>query len=77
MKPSNKEITKEQKSIFDFINRFNFGIIISTIDNIPTATHLPFVVEMDNGKLILTSHMASSNAQSKHIDNNKNLIIFS
>jgi transcriptional regulator len=40
------------------------------------ATHLPFVVSVENDTIILTSHFARANEQWKNIENNKILVIF-
>ena len=60
-----------------FIKRFNFGAIITAVDNVPIATHLPFVISEKDGKTYLTSHFAKANSHWKHIENTENLIIFS
>lgn len=46
-----------------FIERFNFGVIVSSESDKPIATHLPFVISKVNDKIILTSHFAKANEQ--------------
>lgn len=67
----------DKNEAIDFIKKFSFGIIVTSIENIPTATHLPFLVELRNDKIILTSHFAHANGQWKDIEGNKVLTIFS
>ena len=60
-----------------FMKRFSFATVITAKDNIPVATHLPFLVEERNGSILLTSHFARANAQWKEIEANTILVIFS
>ncbi|MGB0887673.1 MAG: FMN-binding negative transcriptional regulator [Vicingaceae bacterium] len=60
-----------------FIERFNFGVMISTKSDKPIATHLPFVVSKKNNKIILTSHFAKANEQAIDIEEKEILTIFS
>ena len=67
---------KEGKEAISFMQRFNFGTMITSIQNIPIATHLPFVITQQGEDIIITSHLAKANEHSKHIENCENLIIF-
>lgn len=67
----------DEKSILEFMNRFPFAIIINAEDNIPLATHLPFLISKRENKIILTSHFAKANNQWAQINQQKSLIIFS
>lgn len=60
-----------------FMQRFSFATIITAKNNLPIATHLPFLVAIKDGNIILTSHFARANEQWKDIQNNKVLVIFS
>ena len=68
---------EDQKEIFDFIKRFSFGTMITSENDIPVANHLPFHVEVTDGKLLLTSHMARANEQWKHLVDKNVLVTFS
>lgn len=63
--------------ILAFMQRFSFGTIITAQDNLPIATHLPFLVSMHGEQIILTSHFAKANEQWKSLENSKVLVIFS
>lgn len=63
--------------ILSFIQRYSFGTIITNIEGIPVATHLPFHAEMRGEQLILTTHMAKANKQWQAITEQENLVIFS
>lgn len=66
----------DQQEILNFIQRFSFGTIITVIDQVPVATQLPFISNLEDGKLIIRSHFAKANPQWKHIEENRNLLIF-
>jgi len=60
-----------------FMQRFSFATIITAADNFPVATHLPFVVNLRDESIVLTSHFAKANDQWRTIENNKVLVVFS
>lgn len=70
-------IQTDKKQIIDFIKRFSFGTIITSKNNLPIATHLPFLVSESEDTIILTSHFAKANEQWKDIEKSNILIIFS
>ncbi|HRN55880.1 MAG TPA: FMN-binding negative transcriptional regulator [Agriterribacter sp.] len=59
-----------------FMKQFNFATIITAKENLPVATHLPFLVAVRDDKIILTSHFAKANEQWKAIVEHKVLVIF-
>lgn len=65
----------DRTEIIDFIRKYSFGTIISIIDGKPVATHLPFLIEEREEKLILKSHFAKANPQAFGLENP--LVIFS
>jgi transcriptional regulator len=74
----NHNLETDRNKILDFIKRFNFGTIVTSKDNIPIATHLPFLIEEREDKIFLVSHFAKANKQWQDMNNNKNvLVIFS
>ncbi|MCU0439421.1 MAG: FMN-binding negative transcriptional regulator [Raineya sp.] len=74
--PNNNQITDFTEKI-EFIKKYSFGVIISTIEDVPVATHLPFFVSHVDEKIILMSHFAKANPQWKNIENSTVLLIFS
>lgn len=60
-----------------FMKQYSFAAVITSRDNIPVATHLPFFIDDSSGKLILSSHFARANEQARYIEKNTSLIIFS
>lgn len=67
----------DREEALAFMKRFSFATIITAKENLPVATHLPFLVSVRDDKIILTSHFAKANEQWKAIVNNKVLVIFS
>ena len=62
--------------IVDFMKRFSFATLITSKNDLPIATHLPFVIKEENDKLFLYSHVAKQNEQWKHIEDSMVLVIF-
>lgn len=71
----NAETDKDR--IIAFMKQYSFATVITAKDNLPVATHLPFLVAIKEDTIILTSHFAKANVQWKDIDGNKVLTIFS
>lgn len=67
----------DQEEIIAFMKRFSFATLITAKDELPVATHLPFLVKAEGETIILTSHFARANEQWKDIESKKCLIIFS
>lgn len=58
------------------MKQYSFATIITVKDNLPIATQLPFFIDDRSDKLILSSHFAVANEQSKYIEANTSLVIF-
>lgn len=69
---------REQDSdkLISFMQAHNFANLVSCANNVPTATHLPFVIEKREEKLFLVSHMAKANPQWQGFGNSELLVIF-
>lgn len=61
-------------TMFELIENYSFGILISNQNHIPVATHLPFV--LDRKKEQLTGHFAKPNEQWRELEQQQVLIIF-
>lgn len=69
----NKNENREE--IKEFLRQNAFGILISQLDGKPWATHIPLELEIDeNGKDILTGHIAKANPQWKDFTKNKEVL---
>ncbi|SKB31519.1 FMN-binding negative transcriptional regulator [Daejeonella lutea] len=70
-------LATDRDEIVSFMQRFSFATIISSKNDIPVATHLPFIVTIRDDQVVLTSHFAKANEQWKDLEGNKPLVIFS
>jgi transcriptional regulator len=66
----------DRQEIIAFMQRYSFASIITVMNDKPFATHLPFLVKEDGDKLLLLSHFAKANPQSKEIFDKTSLVIF-
>ena len=66
----------DKEEIINFIKTYSFATIITTKDNLPKATHLPFVVMQENDEIMLISHFAKANDQWEEITDNQVLVVF-
>ena len=69
-------LATDRAEIIDFMKRFSFATIITSKNNLPVATHLPFVISEKDENLVLISHFAKANNQWEDIESNTVLIIF-
>jgi transcriptional regulator len=68
------ELTK----LHDFIEQNSFGLLVSQVDGLPFASHLPFLLERTAGpRGTLVGHMARANPQWREADGQTALAIFS
>lgn len=67
----------DRKKSIAFMNAYNFGIVVSAKDELPLATHLPFVIEEREHEIVLISHMSKANEQWKTFSEKDVLVIFS
>lgn len=66
----------DKQEVLSFIRKYSFGTIITSVANLPVATHLPFLIEEKDGQIIISSHFAKANPQALDVNENTNLIIF-
>lgn len=67
---------EDSSEAISFMQRYSFATLINVSGNLPIATHLPFVVEQQGDKVILSSHLAKANHQSEDLTNGTSLVIF-
>lgn len=70
-------LATDRDEIVSFMRRFSFATIISSKNDVPVATHLPFIVTVRDDQVVLTAHFAKANEQWKDLESNKQLVIFS
>ena len=66
----------DNKEVINFMQKYSFATVVSNVNGVPEATHLPFIVEEREHKLILISHFAKANPQAAAIFNHTSLVIF-
>ncbi|MEP7263092.1 MAG: FMN-binding negative transcriptional regulator [Bacteroidota bacterium] len=62
--------------ILEFIRKNGFAQLISVVDNIPFASHLPVMLKSADDKHLLHGHMTRGNPQWKSLSGQKALLIF-
>jgi transcriptional regulator len=73
--PKHFQLNNEQEAI-GFMQRYSFATIVTATNNVPFATHIPFLVEQREGRIILASHFAKANPQAAEIIGKDVLVIF-
>jgi len=66
----------DRQDIVAFMQRYSFGTIVTDLNGVPEATHLPILVKEENDKLFLLSHFAKANPQSAQVFGKTSLVIF-
>lgn len=69
-KQENKEV------LIRYMREFPFAILVSSENNKPWATHVPFVVEETDEGIELFTHISAANPQSNHFNLNQVLVVF-
>jgi transcriptional regulator len=68
----------DRGKLHDFIESHSFGLLVSTEDGIPRATHLPLLLQCDAGPHgSLLGHVARANPQWRGLDGQQVLVVFS
>lgn len=67
-------LVDDRSKLYDFIDHHSFGIIVTAKGNQPNASHLPFVLDQEEGYLY--SHFARVNSQWEDIQQRDVLVVF-
>jgi transcriptional regulator len=65
----------DQAVLLDFMRSHAFALLVA--EGHLMATHLPYIIDVENDKIKLTSHMALANPQAKMLDGQRVMVIFS
>jgi transcriptional regulator len=57
----------DREAAIAFMKAHSFAVIVSSVDGVPVATHLPFHIETSGEEIILTAHFARANPQWKSL----------
>jgi transcriptional regulator len=66
---------KDLSLIIKFMKEYNFASLVNYTKNKFWATHLPFLINEYNGKIILKSHMAKANPQWVNFKDDENVLV--
>ncbi|WP_461452720.1 FMN-binding negative transcriptional regulator [Mucilaginibacter sp.] len=66
----------DKNEVISFMRKYSFGTVITSVDNLPVATHLPFLIEEKDNQVMISSHFAKANPQALDVDGIANLVIF-
>jgi transcriptional regulator len=68
---------KDRSATLAFMRANPFAILVSIMDRIPFATHLPLMVDEAGGQIVVRGHMARANAHWKSMqEGQESLIVF-
>ena len=67
---------ESQTELLAFIQAYPFGVLVSQAAGKILATHIPLVLEKQEEKLVLYTHIARANKQWKEIGSQEVLVIF-
>lgn len=67
----------EREECIRFMKAFNFATLVTASERHPTATHLPFIIDVRDEQIVLVAHMARANSQWRELSNGPALVIFS
>ena len=68
---------EDRATILAFMRANPFAILVSNVDGVPFATHLPLLIEEAGDQIIIQGHMAKANAHWKSMkETEESLIIF-
>lgn len=73
--PKHFQLSDHQEAI-NFMQKYSFATIVTVLNGVPEATHLPFLVEQRDEELVLVSHFAKANPQASVVFNETSLVIF-
>ncbi len=66
----------DQEKLIAFMREFNFATLVTAQNELPLATHLPFITETRDDKIYLLAHLAKANPHWKQFENKEVLVIF-
>ena len=68
-------VEEDEEKLLAFMREYNFATLVTAENDFPTATHLPFIIEKRDEKIILLAHLAKANLHWKQFDK-EILVIF-
>jgi transcriptional regulator len=65
-----------QEKLLEFMRANSFVTLVSTVEGVPFASHIPLVIDTDGENVKLTGHVAKGNEQWKAFGQGETLAIF-
>lgn len=65
----------DRAKLYSFMKEYSFATLVTSRDEVPKATHLPFLVEMQKDAIGLWAHMAKANDQWRDFSNTQELLV--
>ena len=69
-------IETDEEKLIAFMREFNFATFVTAENEVPFATHLPFIIERRDDKIYLLAHLAKANPHWQQFKNKDVLVIF-
>ncbi|MGE3962312.1 MAG: FMN-binding negative transcriptional regulator [Dehalococcoidia bacterium] len=66
----------DRDAIRAFAAQHPFATLVTTVDGIPRATHLPLLVEQEGDRDVIVGHLAKANPQWQDFDGRSALVMF-
>lgn len=66
----------DETILLAFMREFNFATLVTSENDLPIATHLPFLIEKREEKIVLAAHMARANSHWKQFGAKPAMVIF-
>lgn len=66
----------DQEKLIEFMREFNFATLVTAENDLPFATHLPFIIEIRDDKIFLLAHLAKANPHWQQFSDKEVLVIF-
>jgi transcriptional regulator len=66
----------DQEKLLEFMRSNSFVTLVSTLEGVPFASHIPLVIESSKDTITLTGHVAKSNGHWKAFGQGETLAIF-
>lgn len=67
---------QQRRDAVKFMQTYPFGTLVNILHGKPVATHLPFVINLQQEEIVIRSHLARANEQWKALEESRSLIIF-
>ena len=68
---------EDLEKLVEFMKAFSFATLVTVVDTMPTASHVPLVTTVQDGIVKLTGHFAKANPQWQAFADQESLAIFS